>query len=118
MNIYQSNTYKKDLSWQHSDDEPRAQERQEVKDQESCIYVFIAYTFCRNYDHQPPAQTQQQYSMHRSMADLKRYRETSEERNFIEQIKAPIFFEAVLATDNVRAPIQFTRKRQPQHLKG
>ena len=27
MNIYQSNTYRKDLSWLHSKDEPRAQER-------------------------------------------------------------------------------------------
>ena len=29
--IYQSNTYRKDLSWLHFDDEPRAQERQQVK---------------------------------------------------------------------------------------
>ena len=28
MNIYQSNTYKKDLNWLHFDDEPRVQERQ------------------------------------------------------------------------------------------
>ena len=27
MNIYQSNAYRKDLSWLHSKDEPRAQER-------------------------------------------------------------------------------------------
>ena len=27
MNIYQSNTYRKDLSWLHLDDEPRVQER-------------------------------------------------------------------------------------------
>ena len=32
MNIYQSNTYRKDLSWPHSDDEPRIQEKQQVKD--------------------------------------------------------------------------------------
>ena len=31
--------------------------------------------------------------------DLQRYIATSEERNFIEQIKAPIFFKAVLAID-------------------
>ena len=30
------------------------------------------------------------------MVDLKRYRATSEERNFIERIKDPIFLEAVL----------------------
>ena len=27
MNIYQSNTYRKDLSWLHFDDEQRVQER-------------------------------------------------------------------------------------------
>ena len=27
MNMYQSNTYRKDLSWLHLDDEPRVQER-------------------------------------------------------------------------------------------
>ena len=27
MNIYQSNTYRKDLSWLHFDNEPRVQER-------------------------------------------------------------------------------------------
>ena len=43
MNIYQSNTYKKDLTWLHFDDKPRAQERQQVKDQQSYISVFVAY---------------------------------------------------------------------------
>ena len=42
MNIYQSNTYRKDLSWLHFDDEPRVQEKQQVKDQQSCIFVFVA----------------------------------------------------------------------------
>ena len=32
MDIDQSHTYRKDLNWQHSDDEPRVQERQQVKD--------------------------------------------------------------------------------------
>ena len=43
MKIYQSNTYRKDLSWLHFDDEPRVQEKQQVKDQQSCIFVFVAY---------------------------------------------------------------------------
>ena len=42
MNIYQSNTYRKDLGWPHFDDEPRVQEKQQVKDQQSCIFVFVA----------------------------------------------------------------------------
>ena len=41
-NIYQSNTYRKDLSWPHFDDEPRVQENQQVKDQQSCISAFVA----------------------------------------------------------------------------
>ena len=39
MNIYKSNTYRKELNWQHSDDEPRAQERQGVKDQQSLFNI-------------------------------------------------------------------------------
>ena len=42
MNIYQSNTYRKELSWLHFDDETRVQERQQVKDQQSCIPVSVA----------------------------------------------------------------------------
>ena len=41
-NIYQSNTYRKDLSWPHFNNESRVQEKQHVKDQQSCIFVFIA----------------------------------------------------------------------------
>ena len=33
--IYQSNTYGKDLNWPHFDDEPRVQQKQQVKDQQS-----------------------------------------------------------------------------------
>ena len=42
-NIYWSNPYRKDLSWPHFDDEPRVQEKQQVKDQHSCLFVFVAY---------------------------------------------------------------------------
>ena len=83
INIYQSNTCRKDLSWLNLHDEPRVQERQQVKDQQ--FYV--------------PAQTWQKYSMQGHIVDLKRYRATSGERNFIEQIKAPIFLKAVLAIE-------------------
>ena len=33
MNNYQSDSYRKDFSWLHFDDEPRVQETQRVKDQ-------------------------------------------------------------------------------------
>ena len=41
-NIHQSNNCRKDLSWQHFDDEPRVQEKPQVKDKQSCIFVFVA----------------------------------------------------------------------------
>ena len=41
MNIYQSNTYRKDLGWPHFDSELRVQEKQQMKDQQSCVFVFI-----------------------------------------------------------------------------
>ena len=41
MKIYQGNTYGKDLSRLHVDDEPRVQDRQHVKEQ-SCISVSVA----------------------------------------------------------------------------
>ena len=37
MNIYQSNTYRKHLSWLHFDNEPGVQEKQQMKDQLSYI---------------------------------------------------------------------------------
>ena len=55
MNIYQSNTYRKDLSVLHFDDEPGAQERQKLKDQQSCISIFVTQLASpsTNYKHQP-----------------------------------------------------------------
>ena len=41
MNIYRSNTYKKDLSWLYFNKEPRVQERKQVKDQQSYIPIFV-----------------------------------------------------------------------------
>ena len=49
MNIYESNTYRKDLSWLHFDDEPWIQERQQVKDQQSYISVFVATALSVKY---------------------------------------------------------------------
>ena len=42
MNIYQGNTYRKDLRWLDFDDEQSAQNRQQVKDQQPCISFFVA----------------------------------------------------------------------------
>ena len=55
MNIFQSNTYRKDLSWLHFEDVPRVQERQQVKDQQSYISVSVVYPAIpsSNEEHQP-----------------------------------------------------------------
>ena len=49
------NTYRKDLTWPHFDNEPRVQKKQQVKDQQSCISgtnpdvktVFHTWVYCR-----------------------------------------------------------------------
>ena len=43
MNICQSNTYRKDLSWLYFDDERRVQQRQQLMDQQTYISSFVAY---------------------------------------------------------------------------
>ena len=43
MNISQSNTYGIDFSWLNFKDEPMIQERQQVKDQQFCTSVLVAY---------------------------------------------------------------------------
>ena len=54
-NIHQSNTYRKDLSWPRFNDEQRVKEKKQVKDQQSCIVVFVACLTIpsSNYGHQP-----------------------------------------------------------------
>ena len=37
-----NNAHRKDLSWPYFDDEPIVQEKQQVKHQQSCIFVFVA----------------------------------------------------------------------------
>ena len=41
-NIYLSNTYKNDLSRPYFNDETRIQEKQQVKDQQHCKFIFVA----------------------------------------------------------------------------
>ena len=47
-NIYQTNTFRKNVSRLNFDDEPRVQEWQQVKDQLSCICVFVAHQTIRS----------------------------------------------------------------------
>ena len=54
MNIYQINIYRKSLSWLHFEDEPRGQERHQVKEKQPYISVFIVYltTPSNNWEYQ------------------------------------------------------------------
>ena len=55
LNIYQSNTYRKGLSCLYFDNVPNVLERRQVKDQQSCISVFVVYQeiSSTNQEHQP-----------------------------------------------------------------
>ena len=55
INICQSNTYRKGLSWLHFDDGLWFQEMQQVKNQQSYIIIFVAYptVLSSNKEHQP-----------------------------------------------------------------
>ena len=54
MNIYQINIYRKSLSWLHFEDEPRGQDRHQVKEKQPYISVFIVYltTPSNNWEYQ------------------------------------------------------------------
>ena len=82
-NICQSNTYRKD--------EPRVQEKQQVKDQRSCIFVFVA-TRCTSPDVTTVFHTWVNGRFIEIQSNLRR-------KNFIERIKAPVFLEAVLVIE-------------------
>ena len=83
MNIFQSNTYRKELSWLHFIDEPRVQERKQV-----FMFVLVAYP---------------------TIPSRKELRRMNQGSNFLGG--------SFSNSDNVRAPIQFEREGQPQHLK-
>ena len=51
MSIYQSNTCRKDLNWLRFDNEPSVQDRQQEKDEKSCISVFCNISINLPYDH-------------------------------------------------------------------
>ena len=110
-NIYQSNTYRKDVSWLHFDDEPRVQERQQVNDQKSYIFIFVTYLTIpsNNWEDQPRHDNSRPYSGFReiqsNLRGKKLYR-TTKGSNFLGG--------SFSNTDNVRAPIQFN----PSILKG
>ena len=91
------------------------QERQQVKDQQSCISVFVAYLTIPSSNLGAPAQTPEQYSMHVRFIEIqsnigrKKLHRTNQESNFLGSTFSN--------RDNGRASVQFRGESQPQHLK-
>ena len=111
MKIYRSNTYSKDLSWLHFDNEPRVQERQPVKDQQLHVSVFVAYLFqaaTRNTN--PDVTTVVHEELYGTFTEIQSnlYR-TNQGSNFLRV--------SFSNRDTVRAPIQYRKESQPHHLK-
>ena len=100
MSICQSNTYRKHLSWQQFDDEQRVQERQQVKDQQSCIPIFLAYRKILSSNHKRKIQS----SLRR-----KKLQRTNQGSNYLGGSFSSRY--------NVRVPIQFRKEIQSQHHK-
>ena len=113
MNIYQSNTYKKDLSWLHIDNEPKVPERQQVKGQQSCIFVFILVATRSTSPDMTTVFHARPYGrfivIYRATSGKKLDR-TNQGSNFL----AGSFSNR---HNNVRALIQFRRKVKPSILK-
>ena len=69
MNIYQSRTYRKDLSWLHFEDEPRVQEL--ASEGPTVLHIpFCSLSNNSKLQLGAPAQAWQQYSMHGRMVDF------------------------------------------------
>ena len=98
MNIYQSNTCGKNFSWQHFDHEQRAQEMQQMKNQQYYIPVFEAYLIVLSLARgtNPGMTTVFQVRLDGKFIGIW---STLRLKNFLEQIKALIFLEAVLAIE-------------------
>ena len=116
MNIYQSNTYRKYLSWLHFDDETRVHNGRQLKDQNFYISVSVVYlTFTSSSKEHPPRLdnsipwTFVWYLLGtKDYPRRKKLHRNSQGTNFLR--------DGISNRVNVRAPIQFRRKRQPQYL--
>ena len=106
LNIFQSNTYRKVLRWLHFNDQPKVQERQQVKDQESCLSVFVAYLTIpsSNQKHQPRFHTWAYVRFIEIQSNPRRKKPyiTNQGSNFLGG--------SFNNKDNVRGPIQFRRE--------
>ena len=98
MNIYQSSAYRKDLSWLHFDDQPRVQDKQQVKDQQACISILqLIQQFQVATTRTSPNMTTVLHPW--PYGRFMEIQSNLRRKNFIEQIKVPIFLEAVSARE-------------------
>ena len=114
MNNYQSNTYRKDLSWLHFDNEPRVKKRHPVNNQQYCISVSVAYPTIpsSNYPDMTTVFHAWLYSRFieiQSNLRRKKLHRMNPGSNFLGGSFSNM--------DNVRVPIQFRTESQVQHLK-
>ena len=117
MNIYQSNNYRKGLSWLHVDDEPGVQEKEQVMDQQSAISVYVVYlTIPSNIQEHQPRQDNSIPCM--VVWQIQRDTEQPQGKKLHRTIKSSNILRGSFSNrDNVPAPIQIRRQIQPQHLK-
>ena len=114
MNIYQSNIYRKDLSWLHFHDDPRVQQRQQVKDQQSYISVFVAYQVATRSTSSDMTTVFHALPYGRFVEIQTNLRRQKLHRNN----QGSNFLGGSFSNrDNVRAPIPFRRESQPKYLK-
>ena len=113
MNIYQNNTYGKDLTWQCFSNEPRVQKWKLGKDQQSCISTFVAYLTCpsSNQEHQP----RHDHGIP-CIAVCQIYRDTLQEVHRTSQ-GSNFLGRNFSDKDNVTVPIQFTIENEQTPLK-
>ena len=117
MNIYQSNTYKKELSWLYFNDKPSVQERQQVKNQQLHIrFCSLSNNSSSNWEHQPDITTvfhawpYGRFIEIQSNLRRKKLHTRNQGSNFLGG--------SYINRDNVRAPIQYGRERvNPSILK-
>ena len=113
---YQNNTYRKGLSWLHFDDEPRIQ-RQQVKDQQSCISVFVAFPTIpsSNLEHQPRNTTVFHTWPYGRFTEIQSNLRRKNLRRMNQGSDFPVG--SFSNRDNVRAQIQSEEKVNPSILK-
>ena len=109
-------TCRKDLSQPDFDNEPRVQERQQVKDRQSCMSVLVAYLTITStkQEHSPDltiifhAWTYGGFIEIQNNFRRKKLYKTNQSFNILG---------GSFSNRDVRAPVQFRRESQPQHLK-